>query len=704
MKHLRTSVLLIAATFYAAPGLAELPAFNDSLLLSIATGTEQPLTRAPSVATIITAEQIRNMGATKLSQVLDTVPGIHVYPLAYIGMQPAYSIRGIHTGGAAELLFMRNGIPIQQPTSGGPFNAFDMHTQDIARLEIIRGPGSAVYGADAFSGVVNIITKDANDLNGNHTGIRSGSFDSQQAWLQHGGHYGDWELAFNLDVGKTDGDRSRIIERDLQNSLDKTFNTTASLAPGPLATGGETLNSYLNLKHGAWSVDLWRWQVRDSGNGANATYALDPNAVGSEDYSSSQIALEYQEQLTTDWSFNTHLSYSVQELRRRYMLFPPGAKLPINSDGNVDFANPVGLVTFTDGMHGYPSADMATREFETSSIFEGFTNQRWRLGIGSTHISARGYSHKNFGKGIIDGTQPVVDGTLTYIDGGPSHFYDTPKKERNRWHVSLQDEWQFLPDWMLTAGLRYDRYSDFGSTTNPRAALVWATRHNLTTKLLYGEAFRAPSFNELYLINNPSTWGDPNLNPVTINTTELMVIYEPTFDLHTIANLYQYDIDDAIVYRTDPSANVNRATNLGGQQGHGLELEAQWQISRPLRLDANANWQQAEYELSGADVADAPARQLFVAAFWQMTSAWSLYGQSKWVSHRQRPVGDGRDRIADHTLTNLSLRYQASQGWHSALLVKNLFDREAFDPNNGPGKDDFPREGRSVMLELGTEF
>jgi outer membrane receptor protein involved in Fe transport len=62
----------------------------------------------------------------------------------------------------------------------------------------------------------------------------------------------------------------------------------------------------------------------------------------------------------------------------------------------------------------------------------------------------------------------------------------------------------------------------------PRAALVWAMDYNLTAKLLYGRAFRAPSFVEMYAINNPAALGNPNLKPETTDTWEAAVVWQPS--------------------------------------------------------------------------------------------------------------------------------------------------------------------------------
>src|SRR5207237_2069032 len=93
-------------------------------------------------------------------------------------------------------------------------------------------------------------------------------------------------------------------------------------------------------------------------------------------------------------------------------------------------------------------------------------------------------------------------------------------------YAFAQDEWTVAKDWTLTAGVRHDEYSDFGGTTNPRLALVWEAAYNVTAKLLYGTAFRAPSFTELYVINNPVLIGNPNLQPEKMKTMEAALSWQ----------------------------------------------------------------------------------------------------------------------------------------------------------------------------------
>ena len=153
------------------------------------------------------------------------------------------------------------------------------------------------------------------------------------------------------------------------------------------------------------------------------------------------------------------------------------------------------------------------------------------------------------------------------VNAGPNLIYMLPHK-RNLSYVFVQDEWSLAKDWALTAGVRHDRYSDFGGTTNPRLALVWDAAYNVVIKAMHGTAFRAPSFSELYSINNPVVVGSPSINPETINTNELAFSWQPVSKLQTNLNFFQYRMRNIILHV------AAKYGNAGDQTGRGLELEA----------------------------------------------------------------------------------------------------------------------------------
>ena len=115
--------------------------YGDEEVISIATGNAQPISRAPAVASVITAKEIREMGATDIDDVLETVPGLHV-ARSNIGYNPIYTFRGIYSGQNPQVLMLVNGIPITNFFSGDRnlvWGGFPV--ESISRIEVIRGPG-----------------------------------------------------------------------------------------------------------------------------------------------------------------------------------------------------------------------------------------------------------------------------------------------------------------------------------------------------------------------------------------------------------------------------------------------------------------------------------------------------------------------------------------------------------------------------------
>ena len=114
--------------------------FGEEEFLSIATGQKQLISKAPAVASVITAEDIKALGANTLEEVLATVPGVHV-SLSSTYLSPVYSVRGIYTDKNPQVLMLVNGVPITQLHFGDRGGRSSLPVRDIARVEVIRGPG-----------------------------------------------------------------------------------------------------------------------------------------------------------------------------------------------------------------------------------------------------------------------------------------------------------------------------------------------------------------------------------------------------------------------------------------------------------------------------------------------------------------------------------------------------------------------------------
>jgi iron complex outermembrane receptor protein len=663
--------------------------YGDKSSVSIATGSQQPLRRAPAVATVITAEDIAAMGAVDLDQVLETVPGIHVSRNNQV-YNPLYVIRGIYSEFNPQTLMLQNGVPMTTLFVGNRGLGWGgLSVQNIARIEIIRGPGSALYGADAYSGVINIITKNAAEVRGTEVGLRAGSFNTRDGWVQHGGKLGPFDVATYLRVGHTDGFK-RIITADAQTSLDQLFGTNASLAPGPVNLGYDAVDGSLDLSYDKVRLRAG-YKLRDNmGTGAGVGSALDP--VGKNRTERINADLSWNDiDIAQDWRMNLGASAFryVQHFDPPLQVFPPGA-----------FGG-----AFPTGMFGAPNTWERQLRLSAIATYSGFANHNLRFGLGHDDLNLyRTQEFKNF---TLNAGLPAPTPGGAVIEFPVADSFLAPHR-RKVTYAYAQDEWNFAKDWALTAGIRRDQYSDTGGTTNPRVALVWDASLDLTAKLLYGRAFRAPSFTEQYSINNPVIIGNPNLKPETISTLEAAFSWQARADTKVNLNLFRYTMKNMI--RAVPNAVAGTGStfnNVGGQNGRGMELELVWDARRNLQLSGNYSYQRSIDETTNQDAGYAPHHHLYVRADWRFAGGWLLSPQINWVADRKRAAGDTRPPVPDYQTVDLTLRTARGKNqWDFTASIGNLFNADVREPSLAPGAipNDLPMAPRSLYLQATYQF
>lgn len=713
-KRLVTSVLLalgvLTTPAYAVDELLDwqeretdddfLDYFGEEEFVSIATGSRKSLNKAPAVASVITAEMIEKAGATHLDEILELIPGLHVSPSTVSRLDPVYSIRGLQTGFNPQVLVLFNGTEFKNSFSGGLPFTFRLPAKNIERVEVIRGPGSALYGADAFSGVINIVTKDISNDNEVTAGARLGSFSSRDIWLQAGTTVlDDIKLDFSVESQKSDGDPDRLVSFDTQSLLDQLEGTNASFAPGQLQTHYNISNLRLGLSWQEWQFEHWYWEQDDGGLGPGGAYILDP--AGTQNVQQHRTQLSYRTDLTDDITFSANTSHLVVDNETFFILFPPGTILGINEEGNFDPGNFVNKVLFPDGYIGSPRSDNRDTRFETALEINNFENHEIRVGFGWFKQVLDTGEFKNFGPGIIDGTQLVVDGTLTDISD--TEFKYLPDSSRTNRHMILQDIWQIGKDWEVTLGLRYDDFSDFGSTTNPRVAVVWAADHDLTVKALYGSAFRAPSFNDQFLQNNPSAVGNPNLEPEEIDTFEIGLNYQINFNTKLALNFYSFEADSLIVRVAVPGNPLQSTENQGTLDGQGVEFELHWE-KEDLSVDINFAHQQTEDPDAGTDQPFVAENTAYFGVFYDINDKFSIASVNHWIAGRKRASGDSREDIDDYIVSNLTATYHISNKTKTKLIIKNILDEEIFGPSTPAIVDDYRMPTRSIWLEVESTF
>ncbi|WP_353570719.1 TonB-dependent receptor, partial [Candidatus Albibeggiatoa sp. nov. BB20] len=365
---------------------------------------------------------------------------------------------------------------------------------------------------------------------------------------------------------------------------------------------------------------------------------------------------------------------------------------------------------FPVGFLAYPAASETQSHFSLSATYSGLKNHQIHIGAGYAYYDLyKVIDVRNFGVNLVTGD---LLSPLELFDGSDTIGAYMPEIARNNRFLFVQDTWTINPQWEFTVGLRYDRYSDFGSTTNPRLGLVWKPNIHWGVKLLYGEAFRAPSFQELHNQNNIITLGNPELKPEQIETWELAFNYHATEDIHLSLNLFRYNIEDRILL-VPLSNSIFGYDNAARWKGQGFEFETRWKTSNKSSLLFNYSYQDSEDE-TGITLSNASKQVAFLRADYLLGFKWYVDMQLNWNDGRIRPENDPRPKLDGYTTMDLVLRRKEARGGHTnfAVGIKNAFDADVRYPSPSPDigssavkvPNDLPGDNRFYFMEFRYKF
>lgn len=625
----------------------------------IATGTEQTIDKAPAIVTVITSDDIKKTGATNLTEILESVPGVHINANSF-GNRPLVHMRGT---GSFQTLLMINGNDTRDLMWAFGIFWKGIPVSAIERIEVIRGPGSALYGADASAGVINVITKTAGKIKETEVGLRAGSFDTQTAFMQTGGEWNDLKLGLTAEFSTTDG-HNPDIDADRSNTTGK-------------------------ANYG-WDNQDIRFSI------ANEHWQLLANYIKHDDLETGMSGGGYFDPVTDadDERFDIDLNYNNQTFGNNWGLDAKLHYQDLEYSSNNGFQESPADMNYSDGTINHMSSSERQISFETSGLYSGFEQHSLRVGVGYDWQDLyRVEQEVNFGTGP-DGNPITPGDPIVDISGTPYAF--APERTRRIEHLFVQDVWTFAEGWELTAGARYDHYSDFGDTINPRVALTWQSTEHLITKLMYGQGFRAPSFQELYADTSRSLHNS-NLDPEESETVELAFSYAATKDLHLGMNLFNFEISDFI----SRDANM-QYQNTGRHKIIGVEMEARWQASKYLSFSGNYTYRDPD-DNDFRQVTEAE-QEAYFRSDWQFQAGWNWNLQASWIADRNRSDGDPRSNLDDYIITDTTFRYTGLKQWEFAASVRNLFDENAREHTGRSVPDDLPLPERNIYAEVRYKF
>ncbi|TAN53361.1 MAG: TonB-dependent receptor [Methylococcaceae bacterium] len=657
IKPLSAGILVVCSWVAAADPAKPITerSLEDLLNLQVFSASKfsQRSIEAPSAVTVITANDIKTYGYRTLGEVLRSIRGLY---LSYDRNYQYLGVRGGNRPGDynSRVLLLIDGFRTND-------NVYDMAYIDrsflldvdlIDRVEFVPGPGSSLYGSNAFFGVINVITRQGRDIgNGEASGEVAG-FDTNKQRFSLGHRF---ENGFDALVSAT---RYESSGQDLYYPEYAAPDTRYGRADG---LDGERQGSlFARFAHGGWTLQSGLTQRRkdiptgqyDTVFAASGTRTLDREAY---------VNLEYQSQLTSSTELSARLFYG-QYLFNGSYVYP-------------DFRN-------HDQTHGQWWGG-EVKWFSTML-------ERQKITFGSEFQLNVHQDQYNYDSWSATGNR--VENLDDHRDGDRFGFY-------------LQDEIDIVDGLKLNAGLRHDRYSTFGGTINPRLGLVYQPAPATAVKFIYGTAFRAPNVYELYYwAPGPSGQKpNPHLDPESIQTYELAVESHWAGWLFT-GSLFRYEIHDLISQSLDPNDGFLVFRNIGEARidGVGTEIERAW--SNGLRLRGSYSWQYGEDTATGRWLINSPKHLVKLNLSAPLCDERLRLGfENQYTSARKTDNGGEAD---GYFLSNLTLTAQRLMpGVELSASVYNLFDVRYFDPVDAAHRQDMIlQDGRNFRLKLTLRF
>jgi len=271
------------------------------------------------------------------------------------------------------------------------------------------------------------------------------------------------------------------------------------------------------------------------------------------------------------------------------------------------------------------------------------------------------------------------------------------------WALYGQDEFAVTHKLTLSAGLRYDHYSNFGGTTNPRVGLIYHLFHPTTLKLLYGTAFRAPEPYEVAPDYGPFYEDNPGLKPETIRSVEGVVEQGLGEHFKVSGGVFQNRIEDLISLVTDPNDNA-QYQNSDREHATGTEIELDGQWAGGVKGTASYSYTNVQDLVDHDATSNSPhhlAKLNLIVPVVQQRLFASLSAQ----------YTSSRETLAENTVSGFPvfnvtlLGHTLGKHLDLSASVYNLLDRKYLDPGRPEDvQDAIQQDGRSFRIKVTGRF
>ncbi len=668
-------ILLLAAVFpgeslaqTGAPDNDELALFfePDELFVESASRLKENFSEAPAVVNIITARQIRVLGARNLMDVLVTIPG---FTEIQDTNEKVVAGRGVFATTTHKFLLLRDGHRLNEPMFEEMMPANAISLASIKRIEILRGPGASLYGNAALLGIINIITLDQDTPS--QASLLAGNFRQVGADLILNETLNNKQLLFFASVRQHNGERVH-----LPASQDLAANPVA----GSQKVGGRPFNFDVGMKYKgnksliSLSARRAAYNTPRANNGALLTAADSLNMpVQVFDFQHVDV------QFSPRWN---DINFTLRHYADHSFLRTPQYIKTARDAPPLGKAFDLRIETVRAGLE-YSGA----MKHANGTLIAGMQVENFWLLNSSIETS------------FANNTTLVEFPSLAKVSEWNSALY-------------LQEKYNLTSSLILNAGLRWDYYQSFGSSFNPRMALVYNPVDRLYVKFIYGHAFQAPSY--FYRTENQGLgYGSPTgLNPEKLDNFQVSV--ENTFGNSTWFRISAFS--NRVKGLITRPAGTSTYQNLSNVTTRGIETELKFKPLDFIELFAShtlltANSKRTEATLlSQGRLANIPRNAITAGLSWDDGKNWSGSLYANWHSTIASPIfGPTAARsnpaytIPAATLVHLTINADnLIDGLQTQLAIHNILNKR--DWRGGTTHIPYPQEGRSILLTLGYQL
>ncbi len=704
--------------------------FEDIAVITTSRTTEQKSSKAAATVYIVTAEQIQRRGYNSLSELLADVPNVRVDNLVDPRWNNNLIIRGV-TGSNAnandKFVLLIDGVRANSPTNDIIPIMENYPVHFAKQVEIVFGPSSALYGADAFAGVINIITKSADDLKKNEIMGVGGSYNYYLGNLIIGKKVND-KLSYTFSaqyMNDAQPQLSKFYQKEFEKMESNLANGEFNTIFGPIKTNVNPIYSqtplsayalHANVHYGDFSFSFFKNKSVNP-----STIAVSPdNAV----YNAGSF---FGHSVTMG-----NITYNKILGKVQLNSFLVGSQYNLDPESN--FRN---VYTGMNTAYLYSVGRMLKLEqlvtYTPNSIFS-FT-------LGGTYESffsnPRGHDLQN---PIYNRSQrPIIIGSI-YPNNPQGIEADIPELNFSNAGGLFQAQITPIEKLAITLGGRYDYNSRYGGSFNPRAGIVYEINKNFTAKVLYGSAFLAPSplaafdqFGSFFSLDNGTTYQsgffrlpNPNLKPQTIQTFESSINFnskklrinlngfyslsEGLFGYGADAangNLYNGQFKGWQVGFIEVAVNQGKQTNYGG--AFQINYRESWGKNNKIEPSVSVSYVQGNVSTSNAGVelkTELPAISpwIFKAGVDVDVDKFSISLRGIFIDKQfsyatSATEEEKRQRLKGYTLLNLQTNYRLNNFCTLFVQVKNLLDQRYYSVNLGASPDN-----AGVVGAAGAEF